>query len=377
MKRFFSHLFFLYFTVILCGVIFYSEVPVHGTDSDSPQPFSSEKKKDSSKKNDAGGKNHKKADPYESPDFVKTPKQLKAEFAAIKKRKIEYTGELSDDVPAEIKQLLNNSALQKKAQNELRLLMAYRAVVGVPYEDMTLNRQQMAHAVAGSRLLHHVGKLTHTPDRPANYPQNLFDFGRIGTESSNIHWGTTGSGIVGSVRGYMNDSDPSNISRVGHRRWCINPGMSTTGFGEFGEYSAMWSFDRSRDLSDYDFDFIAFPARGLTPINMIESDWAWNVSLNNKKYKLSASPENVKVHLSPAKFNPKTAKFVKGNRTLPVDSLNVSQDNIGLQPCVIFRPTGIKLQPGMAFHVKIDGFEDMEGNPADIQYWVLFSAPIK
>jgi hypothetical protein len=29
--------------------------------------------------------------------------------------------------------------------------------------------------------------------------------------------------VVDSVDNYMDDSDPGNVGRLGHRRWCLNP----------------------------------------------------------------------------------------------------------------------------------------------------------
>lgn len=318
----------------------------------------------------------KKPDPFDSPDFVKTPKQLQAELAAIRKMKIEFSGQLSPGVPAAVAQELKNPVGQKKAIEELRTLMMYRAVVGVPYADMTLDRQQTAHALAAAMLLSKNDQLSHAPACPPGFPQDIYQLGHTGAASSNIHMDTGGKGTAESVRGYMNDSDPGNIDRLGHRRWCINPSMKTTGFGEYRNqsavYSAMWSFDRTRDMTKFDYDFIAFPARGLTPVDFLDADWAWNVSLNPKKYKLAGRPEDVRVRVTPSEINPKTAKFKKGPRPMPVDSMNVSQEGFGIALCVIFRPQGLTLTPGTAFCVEIDGFSDMTGKPCTIQYWVVF-----
>lgn len=313
----------------------------------------------------------KKVDPYETPDFVKTPAQLKAEFAEIRKMPLSFTGE-TVGVPALVTPLLQNKAHQAAAVNELRTLMAYRAVVGVPFDGMSLDRQQTAHATACALLLSKLDRLDHNPPCPPGVSAELHQFGHKGAASSNLFGG---KGIAGSVRGYMNDSDPGNIKSVGHRRWCINPGMKTTGFGEFGKYSAMWSFDGSRDLGGFDYDFIAFPARGLTPANMLDADWAWNVSLNRNKYTLAVAPEAVKVRVTPGAINPKTAKFKKGNQPMPVDSVRVCQAGFGIAPCVIFRPRTPQLRVGAAYHVEIDGFMK-DGEETTIEYWVVFTQPL-
>src|SRR5207248_7661158 len=116
---------------------------------------------------------------------------------------------------------------------------------------------------AGAGILAAVGKLTHTPENPG-WPEGDYKFAYEGTTHSNIYAETGTLAASHSVEGYMNDSDPGNIDRLGHRRWCLNPAMLKTAFGVEDHYSAMWSFDSSRqDMPDY--DLVAFPPRGLTP----------------------------------------------------------------------------------------------------------------
>ncbi len=343
------------------------------SDTKTPAKASAKDTKDAKEKKPVAKKEpKKKVDPFESPNFVKTPTQLKAEFAAIRKMPITFTGQLAG-TPAQLSPLLQNKVLQVAAENELRTLMAYRAVVGVPYDNMTLDRQQTAHAMAAAFLLNKIDRLDHNPPCPPGFPQDMYQFGHKGASCSNLFGG---KGITGSVRGYMNDSDPGNIKSLGHRRWCINPGMLTTGFGEFGKYAAMWSFDGSQDLSQFDYDFLAFPARGLTPANMLDHDWAWNVSLNPKKYTLAVAPEAIKVRVTPGLINPKTAQFKKGPQPMPVDSVRLCQSGFGIPQCVIFRPRTPQLRDGAAYCVEIDGFRNPDGEEATIEYWVVFTQPI-
>ena len=313
--------------------------------------------------------------PFDSPNFVKTPEELKSEFAAIRKMKIAYSGSIPA-VPRSIVSVMNNTQSQQRSKAELQNLMAYRAVVGVPYHDMTLDKTQTSHATAGAMLLAFLGKLDHTPQKPNNYPQDLYDWGYKGTSSGNLYMSATNSGITGSVMSFMNDSDPGNIKMLGHRRWCINPYMKTTGFGESGRWGVMWSFDQSRPHGEFSYDKIGFPACGLTPANMLQPDWAWNVSLNPEKYTYLGD-EKLKITVTPAFFNAKTAALKKSNRpALNLDSVSVNQDGYAIPLCVIFRPNGVMLQPGAAYCVEIDGFADSTGTAQKILYWVVFCKPM-
>ncbi len=105
--------------------------------------------------------------------------------------------------------------------------------------------------------------------------------------------------MVGSIKCYMDDSDPTNIDRVGHRRWCLNPAMQKAGFAGAKQFAAMWSMDRSRaEVPDY--DFVAFPPPGLIPTSTFSSHYAWSVSLNRAKYE-PATVKAVGVQIWPAK----------------------------------------------------------------------------
>lgn len=305
--------------------------------------------------------------PYPPRDFVKSKKQLQNDFAAIRKSKIRYSGNL-DGVPATVALTLQNPAFSQKSERELRILMFYRAVVGVPFEDLTLDRRQTAYAEAAAYLLHQHGSLSHSPPKPDDCLPEVYEFARRGTSCSNLY---QGEGMRDCVWKFMDDSDPRNIAFLGHRRWCLNPAMLSTGFGEFGKFAAMWSFDQRRKIPEY--DLIPFPARGLTPVNLLEENWAWHVSLNPKKYQLTGSQEDIRVHVSPASFDEKTGTFqVISEKEIPVDSVSFSTEGYGIPMCVIFRPQGIALEPGSAYLVEILGFSEPGGKAKIIHYWVLF-----
>lgn len=59
---------------------------------------------------------------------------------------------------------------------------------------------------------------------------------------------------------WMEDGDESNIDRVGHRRWCLNPSMEKTGFGFMDGYGAMYAFNEGKN---FDVDYVPWPAKTM------------------------------------------------------------------------------------------------------------------
>lgn len=307
---------------------------------------------------------------FSSVYFVKTPQQLQRDFETIQNMTISFSGSYQE-VPACVLQTLRNRLHGEKAAVELRTLMKYRAVVGIPFEDLTCDRQQMAYAEAASFLISQNRKLSRTQPCPKDFTEELYNFAFQGASCCNQYYGT---GIKGCVRSFMGDSDASNVKHLMHRRWCLNPAMQSVGFGEFGRYGTMWSDDARREKFDY--DQIAFPARGITPVNMLESNWAWHVTLNPAKYQLTSDTNGVKVCLTPAVFDPRTGVFSTYPGEVEIAMTNVSTEAFGVPLCVVFLPKNVKIEPGSAYCVEISGFSDADGNEQIIRYYVLFSEPL-
>ena len=127
-------------------------------------------------------------------------------------------------------------------EQALRRLQAYRFLCGVPYENLRLDPKLCEHCVNGAKLCGRIGRLAHEPKCPKGMDRAEYLRGFIGTSHSNLH---QGSGLVGSVDAYMEDAGARNLAHVGHRRWCLNPRMRKTGFGNSGDYCAMWAHDLS------------------------------------------------------------------------------------------------------------------------------------
>ena len=296
----------------------------------------------------------------------RSPGILAAELAAIQKMPVETVGQLPSQTPAVVLKAIKDPAAQARREAALRVLMNFRCLCGVPYKDLKLDWTYIAHCEAASYLLSKVGKLDHTPANPG-LPDAEYRFGFEGTSKSNL---STVDSPIEAVRGFMDDSDPSNIDRVGHRRWCLNPAMLKTGFGSGWGYTAMWSMDGSRTQIP-DYDFVAFPPRGLVPAASFKSHYAWSVSLNPKKYQTPEATA-VKVQILPAKLSLKPPGLEKAPVPLPIGYFHVDTGGFGIPNCIIFRPAGFKVLPGTAYWVEITGLKTAQGKEAKLGYIVMF-----
>lgn len=300
----------------------------------------------------------------------KSPELIANEIAQINRAQIKWTGTVSlvsDDVAASLKDPLLNA----DRETALRALMAYRCITGVPY-DLAMDRDETAHAQAGAELLSRVDKLSHTPDNPG-LPDGDYKFAYRGTTSSNIHSRKpNGESLLGALKDWVGDSDDANIGALGHRRWCLNPSMQSTGFGIYGNYAAMWSLDMTRtDVPD--FDFITFPPRGMAPVESFHNKDAWTVSLNPAKYRKPAKVD-LKVLVWPARLMARQGALEKGSPQMSIEKFNLSFDNAGIPICIIFRPVGVSVVPDNAYWVEIDGVKTKSGEAAEIEFLVDFFA---
>jgi hypothetical protein len=169
----------------------------------------------------------------------------------------------------------------------------------------------------------------------------------------------------------MNDSDPSNIDRVGHRRWCLSPRMGKVGFGKSGRFSAMWVFDRSR-RGGADQDVIAYPPRGYIPTRFFGSRYAWSVSLNTQRLERpDAAAIKVKIWPVPGGANFDLAK-TRQAEPLTLDYFNVDNSSRGAGPSIIFRPENLTARPGDRYWVEIEGIKASGGKAYPLRYLVGF-----
>jgi hypothetical protein len=249
----------------------------------------------------------------------------------------------------------------------LHRLQEYRALVGVPYDGLVLTADMNKAADAAAEICQAINRLDHTPPNPG-WAKDKYDFASKATRLSNLASSTGRLTLAGSVDMYMDDSDASNIDRVGHRRWCINPTMQIAGFGKSpsGHFAAMMAHDASRKAVP-EWDFTAFPPAGLAPPGYFKAEYAWSVSPNLAKYGIP-DPNQVKITVS-SKTDPSPDK---PGVPLKLNYSGVETKGFGSGAAIIFRPEGLSVAPGSRYSVKIEGIVTKSGK-ATIEYLVWFT----
>lgn len=231
----------------------------------------------------------------------------------------------------------------------LKRLQEYRLLADVAWRDVELAPAYDYYCDCAGRLLERVGHLEHTPPNPG-MPDDEYRDGYAGTSHSNIHSSTDPAFVADlarSVDSYMNDSDDSNIDRVGHRRHCIHPALQLTGFGLAEHYSAMWSLDRSRALERMPA-IVPWPAAGWMSASRFEAKEAWHCSFFEQgDVPPDLGAEGVRVYAM-------DENFVPARTPLPLDYHASNGD------ALIFRPVLEGDLAGRRFWVEID-FPAKEG----------------
>ena len=257
----------------------------------------------------------------------------------------------------------------------LNSLNFVRYLVGLP-NDVELDEQLVKQAQHGAALLASINELTHQPQKPSMMDNDFYELAYASTSSSNIAMGY--SSISESIlKGYMEDGDISNIDRLGHRRWVLNPNLKKTGFGYVGKYSTTQVFDNSRD-KEVALNFIAFPSNGYFPLEYFTgagNQYPWSLTLNPEKYS-EPSMEDVKVTLTRKRDN-KTWTFSKSTIAKNNTYFNIDTSGYGIGNCIIFRPDITELKDGDSFNVTITGIRDINSNSTTLSYDTTFFKVMK
>ena len=248
---------------------------------------------------------------------------------------------------------------QANLEEGLRALNYVRYLAGLSY-DVVLDASLNEKVQAGVLIDAVNNKLTHYPDKPEGMSDELYDLGYSGTSTSNLGAGYSSLTDV-MINGWIYDSDSSNIDRLGHRRWVLNPKMGKTGFGYCNSYSGMYALDRSNTSAAQ--TMVAWPAQ-LTPTTFMNRYTAWSLSLDQY-----VSADNVTVTIT-RRSDGRKWTMAKEN---PDGYFNVDSGGYGQGYCIIFQPGDIEgYYDGDIFDVKISGALDK-----DIEYSVEFIDLIK
>lgn len=252
---------------------------------------------------------------------------------------------------------------EETQDNAIATINFIRYVAGLP--AVSKNSAYEGLAQSGAALLDYIDEMTHYPEKPQEVSQQFYDKAYEGTSSSNIAY-VSRKGYYNLplhiIRGWMADGDASNIDRVGHRRWCLNPEMSQTGFGESGLYSAMYAFGYDSYYSDY--TYVPWPAQ-VMPVEYFYGPWS--VSLNSDAYTTTSS---TKVTLLSSMTG---QEYVLDKSCTDKNGVyfNTEDTKYGLGPAIIFEPN-VSFSEGDEVFVNITGLKDGSSRDTSIKYSVRF-----
>lgn len=233
-------------------------------------------------------------------------------------------------------------------QSAVNTMNAIRYIAGI--DEVALDSTYTKKAQAAALVNSVNSTLSHYPVQPSGMSTSLYTLGKEGAGSSNLSWTSWKTGLgYHLVKAWMNDGDSNNISRVGHRRWILNPPMEKTGFGwvysSNGTYAAMYAFDNWYGETGY--YGVAWPAQNM-PVEYFGNTYPWSISMGS-----NVDSSSVKVTLTRKSDNKKWT-FSKSSAD---GYFNVENSNYGQKGCIIFRPASITYQPGDQFMVEISGLE--------------------
>lgn len=241
----------------------------------------------------------------------------------------------------------------------LKYVMLYRFLSGLPFQNLTVDPQLCDLAQHGAVVLAKLGHLTHTPEKPADMDDAFFKLAYAGCNQSNIYQGR--SSIFDAVDGFMDDSDSSNIQKIGHRQWVLAPGLQRTGFGTADGFTAMHVLSAAY-AGGTDFTFFAYPGEGYYPRAMLHSSAAWSVHLNSAKAKVPSAAE-VSINVVPLDEH-----FVAGDPT-KANIVSVIPNDSSNWNVIVFQPQLKSFDPGR-YLVEITGLRTPTGVAVPFSYLV-------
>lgn len=250
---------------------------------------------------------------------------------------------------------------QKELLSALQNIKLARYIAGIS-DEIYLSDEYNSLAQAASVVNYANGKLSHYPAVPQDMEASLAQKGMTGAKKSNIAWTSWQNCPMKwtIISGWLDDSDANNISKLGHRRWILNPALAETGFGAVsgkkGTYSSMYVHDYSNP--DDTYYGVCWPAQNM-PVSYFNPETAWSISMGEK----ILSPQNVSVTLIRNRRGNLDYWHFGGGMTASGEQLNtsdgefyISNDYYGQPGCIIFRPSNIdSYEDGDSFHVEISG----------------------
>ena len=266
-------------------------------------------------------------------------------------------------------------SLTEAAQQEaLDYLNFLRWIAGL--NPVALSPLYSLRSQNGALLLAANDEISHTPEQPDQMDDALYESALLGTSQGNLakfNW-MRPEILLDGVEYFARDDGSMNLSVLGHRRWLLNPAMAETGFGLANaasgmSYVVMYAVDEGNASAEW--SEVCWPAEGAFPVELMRSQIAWSVSLNDETYDLSASSPVIELteEVSGARFAFNLASGTGDGFCY------LSTEACGSGSCLIFRPdlSGAGLNEylqNQLWDVRIGGLVGMDGSDLSIAYRV-------
>ena len=244
-------------------------------------------------------------------------------------------------------------------EEAVKAVKLFRFLSGVPWESVKAEAARNDKAQHGAVVMHKLGRITHTPERPDDMDEAFFKVAYDGCAQSNIFQGPPT--LVAAVHGWMDDSDASNIEKVGHRQWILSPGLQGVGFGFANGFSAMHVVGGGGAAPDY--NYVAFPGEGYYPLPLIGPNFAWSVHLTNAKAKVG---DKASVEVAITRLD---EHFLPAGDPQPAEVASIAAGISANWTLVVFKPNPAVTEAGR-YWVDVKGVRSPKGAPAPFGYLV-------
>ncbi|MBW7845424.1 MAG: CAP domain-containing protein [Bacteroidia bacterium] len=237
----------------------------------------------------------------------------------------------------------------------------FRATAGLSNAMLTMDADLSAKCQQQALMtLANNNKLSHTPD--STWKCYTAD-GALAAAKSNIAYGRQN---VENIDLFIEDPGTGN-EKVGHRRWILFSNASKLGFGCTQSSAALWVIN---SVSNWNLpagtpDFIAWPAKGFIPKQVVYPRWSFAVPVN--KYPFQVDFSNAVVSMSDQSGNSISLNIIY--RTA------ISSGYVG-DNTIVWEPSGINLTSNsdVKYTVNISGVK-VNGESKNYSYDVNIINP--
>ena len=270
-------------------------------------------------------------------------------------------------------------------RQNLELVNLFRYSAGLPFVSDSAADDRSAQY--GAVLLAAANTLDHQPARPADMDAAVYQRGCEALGAGNIGYLKYIGGAAESrkcadaiptlIRNYMNDRGGFNRSCVPHRRWLLYPGLQTVGVGcadsaDGTIYQVLKVLGTQGGTARVNYDFIAWPASGVFPAQVISPGVPWSVSLNPGVFEI---PDRTDLTVTVIREDGRVWKLDAGASADSADArfLLVDEQRYGLNNCILFSfdPGRTDLYRG-SYLVTVEGLTTLDGDAAMLDYEIRF-----